>query len=373
MVEPLSEVQTKFAALIPGIVQLQMTAAASARSPKTKTTIAKTTPPLETTVAAAAVPSVSTTPTNTPLKAAPSSSLSSSTVKPAAKKAAAAAATVRIMAADQRKATNRRTTAYTRNQAFIDTADDAQMLDEDFDFEQNLALFDKRAIWDEIDAVQQPSLMRQTAMVRPKNYRHDENILPSRADTLAEVGADGGRRQISCGPATVAAGGGSAEYTTDDGLIVPAVPLRRRRTVQALADSSGLTWQRQADMLARGTAELALLLLGGARRLVPQNQHQWPTVVIVCEANDCDGEMAGDVDGLEDWQKGWTAGTVVGLVTGRQLASHGLKVCVFGVQNGFGMDQGGAVGQAVRTEMTLFDACGSNVMRTLAVGGEYDG
>ncbi|KAG4071529.1 hypothetical protein HA402_011683 [Bradysia odoriphaga] len=72
----------------------------------------------------------------------------------------------------------------------------------------------------------------------------------------------------------------------------------------------GLTKERQTDMLARGATELAILLLGGARRLVPMNQHQWPTILIICD---------------EPYNEELSE---VGLATGRILASHGLKILV---------------------------------------------
>lgn len=51
---------------------------------------------------------------------------------------------------------------HNRNSAFGTPVDDP-MMDEDFDFEKNLALFDKQAIWDEIEnGSERPDLLRQT-------------------------------------------------------------------------------------------------------------------------------------------------------------------------------------------------------------------
>lgn len=55
-----------------------------------------------------------------------------------------------------KKKTNRR---FEKNNTFSTPVDDPVM-DEDFDFEKNLALFDKQAIWDKIDANQKPDLVR---------------------------------------------------------------------------------------------------------------------------------------------------------------------------------------------------------------------
>lgn len=198
----------------------------------------------------------------------------------------------------QKLTQNRHTVAYTKNQAFGTPIDDPTMIEE-FDFEKNLALFDKQAIWDEIDAIQKPDLLRQTMFVKNKNYRHDENVL------LSEPLQATGYRQITTEHQS------NMEFATDDGLIIPTVPRIIRTMVQRYADTNGLSWARQCDMLARGTTEMALLLLGGARRLTPKNQHQWPTIVIICD-------YATTEEDLE-----------VGISTGRQLASHGLKVCLY--------------------------------------------
>lgn len=47
---------------------------------------------------------------------------------------------------------------YDKNITFGTPVDDP-LMDEEFDFEKNLALFDKQAIWDKIDANQKPDLV----------------------------------------------------------------------------------------------------------------------------------------------------------------------------------------------------------------------
>lgn len=233
----------------------------------------------------------------------------------------------------QQMTQNRKTVAYAQNQAFGTSANDP-IMDEDFDFEKNLALFDKKAIWTEIDAIQKPDLMRQTSMVKPKkNYRHDENILESKPSESRQISSN--QKDSGC----------VVEFATDDGLVIPTVPLQQRQLVQTYAEISGLTWSRQCDMLARGTAEMALMLLGGARRLTPNNQHQWPTIVVICDA---------------PWNE---PSSEVGLATGRHLASHGLKVCVY---------LGGGTGQQEKqsVELALFVASGSSSKHTSVINGE---
>lgn len=183
-----------------------------------------------------------------------------------------------------------------RNQQAFDTPIDNGIMNSDFDFEKNLALFDKKAIWNEINAVQKPDQARPAAVAKAKNYRHNENVISSKP---------AGNHQITVNCAS------NMEFSTDDGLIIPSIPLKIRMMVQAGAEKSGLSWLRMCDMLARGTTEMALMLLGGARRLTPKNQHQWPTIVIICDEpfNERSSEA--------------------GIATGRQLASHGLKICLY--------------------------------------------
>lgn len=195
---------------------------------------------------------------------------------------------------EKKKSDATRRQAYTNNQAFGTPVDDATM-DVEFDFEKNLALFDKQAIWDEIDATQKPDLVRQAIPAKTKNFRHNENVLVSQPI---------GCRQIKTNFVS------GQDFATDDGLIIPSIRQEHRNQIQENAEKHGLSWPRQCDMFARGTVELVLQLLGGARRLTPQNLHQWPTIVIICDVpyNDKQSE--------------------VGISTGRQLASHGLNVMV---------------------------------------------
>lgn len=194
---------------------------------------------------------------------------------------------------EKRKCNQVRRLAHNTNT--FDTPLDHGTMQSDFDFEKNLALFDKQAIWNEIDAIQKPDLLPQSCSNKSKNYRHDENILSSKPTGL---------RQISTGYQCI------QEFATDDDLVIPSIPVSMRYVIQRNAEAMGLTKDRQTDMLARGATELAILLLGGARRFVPMNQHQWPTILIICD---------------EPYNEELSE---VGLATGRMLASHGLKVLV---------------------------------------------
>ncbi|XP_062565218.1 enhancer of mRNA-decapping protein 3 [Armigeres subalbatus] len=197
---------------------------------------------------------------------------------------------------------------YANKNSTFGTPVDDPMMDEEFDFEKNLALFDKRAIWDEIDAIQQkPDLLRQTSSATNRKYRHDENVLASEPTQYRQIELENLVVQRS-----VASGGGpSQEYVTDEGLVIPSIPRSTRNLIQQLAENHGLALERQNDLLARGATEIALQLLGGSRRLTPNNQHQWPKIVIVCD---------------EPYNARLSE---IGIATGRLLACHGLKVVVY--------------------------------------------
>jgi len=160
-----------------------------------------------------------------------------------------------------------------QQQTFGSEADDP-LLHEDFDFEGNLALFDKQAIWDDIESThQKPDVVRHAVHVhkqqhQEKKYRHDENILASKPLQL---------RQIE------SIFDGSKDFVTDDGLIIPTIPAYVRNRIELSAEKAGLSLQRQIDILARGASDLAITLLGGARRLTPANNHQWPKIAIICD------------------------------------------------------------------------------------------
>lgn len=67
---------------------------------------------------------------------------------------------------DKKKANRNR---YDKNITFSTPVDDI-VLDEEFDFEKNLALFDKQAIWDKIDANQKPDLVIHLFCHIQKNF-----------------------------------------------------------------------------------------------------------------------------------------------------------------------------------------------------------
>ena len=62
------------------------------------------------------------------------------------------------------------------DECFGDVLDDG--LDEDFDFEGNLALFDKAAVFSQIETSRSRGTPEK--QTQPARYRHDENILENK-------------------------------------------------------------------------------------------------------------------------------------------------------------------------------------------------
>lgn len=74
------------------------------------------------------------------------------------------------------------------DECFGDGVDDG--LDTDFDFEGNLALFDKAAVFSEIDTSEQRNGARSRGTPQdqtPLRYRHDENILEAKPVVYRQI------------------------------------------------------------------------------------------------------------------------------------------------------------------------------------------
>ncbi|KAK8378687.1 hypothetical protein O3P69_009413 [Scylla paramamosain] len=151
-----------------------------------------------------------------------------------------------------------------RNEATFGTPID-DMLTTEFDFESNLALFDKQAVYEEIQN-HKPDVVRQTVR---ENYRYDENVLPSKP--LPE-------RKI------IVPTSGAAEviYANDNGLLVPSVTSDLRAALLSTANQHGLTNSRQLEMIGRAATEVIMSISGCSHRLDPGNSQQPPVVVVLC-------------------------------------------------------------------------------------------
>ncbi|XP_017781144.1 PREDICTED: enhancer of mRNA-decapping protein 3 isoform X2 [Nicrophorus vespilloides] len=174
---------------------------------------------------------------------------------------------------------------------------DTSLLKE-FDFEKNLALFNKQKVFDEINS-QRPDIKNADQQKRPTKYRHDENIIATVPTAFRQIVVQGEEE-------------GGYEYFTDDGLIVPSISLNTRNQLWDVADRMGFGWERRTELMGRATTEMAVHLLGGAHRLNPHNTHQFPVVVVICGPN----------------RQG-----AMGINTARHLSSQGVKTIVYTVSH----------------------------------------
>jgi len=139
-------------------------------------------------------------------------------------------------------------------------------MEKDFDFETNLALFDKKAVMGEIQSgrTQGPVNFGCKPVL---NFRHDENVLESLPPTYRQI-------HLPC-PS-------SKEFLTDSGLIVPSASPSLRGSLSETMNNLGISVERRSESIARAVAEVSLHLLGGPHRLTPKNSHQKPVVVAFC-------------------------------------------------------------------------------------------
>ncbi|KFM61550.1 Enhancer of mRNA-decapping protein 3, partial [Stegodyphus mimosarum] len=156
-----------------------------------------------------------------------------------------------------------------RDEACFSVSVDSEVLDTEFDFEKNLALFDKQAVFDEINALSKSDHIKLVDCNKrmQTKYRHDENVLISDMPVLKQI-------SVPCDSVK--------EYVTDSGLVVPSVTVQFKKHLYKKAEEVGLTSNVRVEMTGRAASEMVLQLLGGNHRLNPQNSHQKPTVVVLC-------------------------------------------------------------------------------------------
>ncbi|XP_056307852.1 enhancer of mRNA-decapping protein 3 isoform X2 [Danio aesculapii] len=207
------------------------------------------------------------------------------------------------------------------DECFGDGMDD--VLDEDFDFEGNLALFDKAAVFSQIESSERRgngARSRGTPGEQtPSRYRHDENILEAKPVVY---------RQITVPQ------NGMKEYSTDSGLVVPSISFELHKRLLAAAESHGLSLERRLEMTGVCASQMALTLLGGPNRLTPKNVHQRPTVALLCGPH---------VQGAQ------------GISCGRHLANHEVEVVLF-LPNFVKMLE------AITSELALFGKTGGRLV-----------
>jgi enhancer of mRNA-decapping protein 3 len=71
-------------------------------------------------------------------------------------------------------------------------------------------------------------------------------------------------------------------YVTDDGFIIPCITYETRQKLFEQAIVNGLSRDRQIESMGRACAEMAIQLVGGQIRFLPKNNHQKPSILILC-------------------------------------------------------------------------------------------
>lgn len=157
-----------------------------------------------------------------------------------------------------RRATTPRKTDRQR-QKNHDCFNDLEIFIDDFDFEKNLALFDKQAVFEEIEKGRENGACGQSSRANrsEQKYRCDENILQGTKKSLQQIKFldDSTRKDTH-----------RRQYMTDNGLVVPSIPLELRERLFGLAENCGLGRIRMLEMAGRSSSEMILQLLGGNNR-----------------------------------------------------------------------------------------------------------
>lgn len=219
-----------------------------------------------------------------------------------------------------------------RDEACFSAPVDSEVLEKEFDFEKNLALFDKRAVFDEIEAARSHPFADAARRPGPQSvpkFRCDENVLGGGDPAVL--------RQIAV-PCCC-----DLEYVTDTGLVVPSVTQELRDNIMVASERHGYPRERQLEMLGRAAAEMVIHLLGGCHRLDPQNSHQRPTVLVACGVH----------------RQGMQV-----ICCGRHLANHGVRVLLLAAPAQSRDDMFAA-------ELSLFEQSGGRVLQAVSELGNY--
>lgn len=152
-----------------------------------------------------------------------------------------------------------------KNGCFSEEADKLSMYP-DFNFEENLAKFDKEAVFNEMLQNSQDKLPGGIPEYDRK-MKSQENVLPTLPVPL---------RQIKVPVEHV-----GKEYTTETGFIIPAITLALKEKLFAAAEKAGLNLQQLGENAGIGICQMALQLVGGSLRLDPKNNHQRPDIVVL--------------------------------------------------------------------------------------------
>lgn len=157
-----------------------------------------------------------------------------------------------------------------------------------FDFEKNLALFDKK----QFDNTTQKG--RLSSFTR-NSYKCHENVLePIR---ISPYGVE-----------LLHDEGDVIKYVTSNGFVIPSLKPVMLEKIRDVLNEIGFSMERQNELFARCIVDMVLQMIGGDRRLQPHNQHQAPTVAVLC-SNQNQG--------------------IVGIICARQLSGLGVNTVVY--------------------------------------------
>lgn len=233
----------------------------------------------------------------------------------------------------------------------------------DFDFEANLAMFDKQSVFADFERSDtvDPSLRlvgHNRASSKPVNYANDQMIVAPAADGWDSIGTNKATKKIPAiasngqkpaGPKvsngrdqdtrrSIADGSDSLRLcdVSTHASVVAATPIQLLEIERAASESCGLLQQAMAEVCA-----LHLLQLINRKILGKTDRgHNLPPFVLLLVGNSRSGLRA--------------------LATGRHLTNHGMRVLAFLVPEN---DDSGAENNAdMATQSRLYERCGGKVV-----------
>ena len=141
----------------------------------------------------------------------------------------------------------------TKNQDRLHKTQPREQFDEDFDFETNNAMFDKQAVFEEIEnGIAVGPVMKEPS--QPAKYGCHENVLQSGPVEFQQISFID-RNKAS-----------SFEYVTDSGLIIPCIDGDMRKQLFSEACKLGIPAATHVETIGRSAAEMMLQLCGGSHR-----------------------------------------------------------------------------------------------------------
>ena len=182
---------------------------------------------------------------------------------------------------------------HNRNKVCFGSEADDLAINPDFNFEENLAKFDKKAVYENMLKNSGDSLQNGIPDVDRK-MKNQQNVLECEPVSLRQI-------RIPLEHA-------GKEYSTEDGFIIPSITLALKNKLFKTAEKSGLTLQQLVENAGICVCQMALQLVGGSLRINPKNNHQRPEIVVMAGAH---------MQGLQ------------AICAARHLANHTAKVVLY--------------------------------------------